>query len=138
MSNENRNVTFVVVGPLAGKTFEKNGYYFKNGKCDVFLNAINVETVCRAMEMNNQAFPEGTLKLKEKQKWYQEVALNGKHNTETSSDGDAPNKVQSAVQSDGQRVTQETPITSVEPVTDATGNTGPSTPGDGYKNPWLS
>lgn len=86
----NIEITFVLTGPLAGKTITLGSlpYRFKEGRLRLTGNEIDIAQHGKFLERNWQAYPEGHEKLKEVPDGERDIHSPEKQNAEPSVQGD--------------------------------------------------
>ena len=99
MNTEIQSKTFVLTGPLAGKTMQINGRNFVNGRCTITAPANLMGGAEHYLGTYYQAFPEGSAKLlaaKAKEK------PDGQRSVPTGEVKNEPHAVHGGVQSSGE------------------------------------
>jgi hypothetical protein len=107
MNTEIQTKTFVLTGPLAGKTLQINGRNFVNGRCQVTAPANLMSGAELYLGSYYQAFPEGSASLLAAQA--KEEKSNGQRGVPPSDVEDQPHAVHGGVQQAGQGSGAEDP-----------------------------
>lgn len=128
MNTEIQTKTFVLTGPLAGKTMQINGRNFVNGRCQITSPANLMGGAEHYLGTYYQAYPEGSAKLLAAQA---KEKPNGQRVVQTGDVKDQPHAVHGGVQSTGEGSGAEAPAPGSVDAGASTGSADGVAAGDG-------